>query len=134
MKWAFHFALILISLCGCTHTPIDCARFRKGNFILHYNFKQHTTNFYISRGDSTQTEININTSESSKYTISWVTDCSYETRLVETLFTFPSSKKSYQRALPKKTTIIRTAEDYYIFRTTSAGTNLVLTDTMWVDK
>lgn len=78
--------------------------------------------------------MDLKSGETSKLAIRWTGECDYELRLLETTFDFPDSMQEIRESLPVKTKILSSAEDYYIFQTTRDNSDLVLTDTLWIEK
>lgn len=130
------FSCVALSFLACSSSDKNssCERFRQGKFRYHFRWQNEQTDFLIQRNDSVQTEMDLKSGETSKLAIRWTGECDYELRLLETTFDFPDSMQEIRESLPVKTKILSSAEDYYIFQTTRDNSDLVLTDTLWIEK
>ena len=138
LKKAFHLVFGLASLtvlsCAFSKDKKGCEQFKSGRFKFHPKGSPDDFYFSIQRNDSTQIEFDKNSGRSAKYSIKWTEECKYELLLLEISYSRTDAQNQISKTNPMKTEIISWANDYYVFRTTRDDTNLVLVDTMWVEK
>ncbi len=139
MKILFIFISLLV-FAGCTSkkTDIDCQKFRNGRFKLID--EPLTTSYIITRNDSIQTELDLESNITSRFRVKWIDECSYKTLYLDqdkmesdldsaTAAIFEEIKKA-----PTIITITTTGEDYYIFKARVNDQDLKYSDTIWVMK
>lgn len=133
MRFSLFFVLYLLISCADKEEK-DCSRFKTGKFI--YFIKFQNTKYLVERNDSFQTETNQITGSVNKYEIKWLDECSYELKFISKVpeDTAPNEMMNKTRAIPLKTTILKSTEDYYVFEAKKEGIPMVLRDTMWVKK
>ena len=64
--------------------------------------------------------------------VTWRDACTYELRLLTSTKPFSDSIQHYRKTVPLQTQILVATDSYYIFRCWRDGSDLVLTDTLWV--
>lgn len=133
-NYKLFFALLLITFicfsCQNKNTNKDCSQFKNGNFI----WKSKNASFSIIRKDSIQIEKEIGTNYYSKLFVSWIDDCHYEVKILESTYPFPDSIKEMRKKIILKTEIMSGTSDFYIFKSQSNQSSKIMIDTMWVDK
>jgi hypothetical protein len=60
---------------------LKCREFRTGRFML--NDKKIDRKYVIERNDTLQIETELNTGDTSKYKVTWVSDCEYQLNILE---------------------------------------------------
>jgi len=90
--------------------------------------------FLIQRKDSIQIETNKKAGTFTKLSVKWTSDCTYETRLIESNMPFPDSIQEMRKKVPLKVEIVKCASDYYVFRAKRDNDDYVMIDTLFVEK
>jgi hypothetical protein len=91
---------------------MDCSRFKTGSFVFHNRFTE--TNILINRNDSIQTSIDEKTGIGNKCRVQWTSDCEYDlTFLAFIIHGKDTTVGSFENA-KGKTTILTTANNYYV--------------------
>ena len=112
----------------------DCSRFKSGNFVYHIKGQGDDFSFFINRNDSIQTEVNSKTGDISKVKVTWIDDCNYELRFLESTAIYVEPILSLRKNSVLKNEIVSSTNDYYIFKTTQDNSEIIFTDTLWIMK
>lgn len=118
-------------LLGQSKNP-DCRKIKNGTFYFYpVNSKKQ---FAIVRKNLIQEEINLKTSDTSFWKISWKDDCMFNLKLIRKSQPMSDEEKSFYYSHTTFGKVISVAKDYYVFK---AGLDSItnpkaLTDTLWV--
>lgn len=126
-------AILLNASCQVKNAREGCERFRNGKFIFKLKGQPFPVNFLIERKDSLQYETETISGKTSKLSVKWTGNCSYEMKMLETSFNLPDSIQRIRRTVPFNTEIISWTKEYYIFKS-ARGNAPALTDTMWISE
>jgi hypothetical protein len=113
-------SLLLLLFLGFATSPLlaqeptasECKQFRTGTFYV-----KNMPNIVITRDDKFQTETDPATGKYVKMSVTWISDCTYELRLVKT--TIKKDKKMWKKMKVLTVTITDTDETSYKFSATS---------------
>jgi hypothetical protein len=109
---------ILVASCG----QETCRDFKTGTFL--YNPQTAgIPSFDVMRVGTIQTEINRSTGDSSTLAVTWLDDCTYTLRIIESDVVYPDSLMKMMDTTVVKTTILSWTSDYYIFESQSNVSN-----------
>jgi hypothetical protein len=123
---AVHTLFLLLS---CTSSKNSkCDQFKAGNFEYHSNGMLYA----ITREDTVQTELNKLNGDITQNSIKWISDCTYELRLLESTAVYPDSIKELRMASTLTVEIVSFTDLYYIYQSKSDVADRVMTDTLWV--
>lgn len=113
------YALVLALFAGACSQPIppeDCKRFMTGTFVFEGT---SGAGFKIVRTADKQTETNLSTGETSKWSVSWTDDCTY----VITFRERSSSRPTLHNQITVK--FVKAVGDLLYFDTYADGQNLL---------
>jgi hypothetical protein len=88
--------------------------------------------YAITREDTVQTELNKLNGDITQNSIKWISDCTYELRLLESTAVYPDSIKELRMASTLTVEIVSFTDLYYIYQSKSDVADRVMTDTLWV--
>ena len=88
--------------------------------------------YEINRNDKFQSEVNLSTGDTTTLNIDWVEDCKYRLRFVKTTEKISSVELEFKKAMLLECEVLKTHDDYYVFRTSTTGNSAFLQDTMWI--
>ena len=130
------FSLLLFSLILLSFTNIypDCRAVKNGTF--HFYKGKEGYHSIIVRKDSLQTEVNLNTGDSSYWRIRWISDCQFTcTYLSGSAIKSPEEIDFYKRSV-LKFNIEKISDLYYTFdaQLTFENNTRNFSDTMWLNK
>lgn len=125
-------AAVFCANCAFNSTEPDCKRFRTGGFFYHSKIDNSHT--IIERNDSIQTELSVETGSIVKARIIWTSACEYELHYRNQSSNSSDSIVSALKVRPLKTVILETGKDYYVFKSTMDGVDMVLIDTLKILK
>lgn len=116
---------------GCTPPEKkDCAQFKKGSFV----YRSQGMQFAINRADTIQTEVDKTSGAITKTSVRWISDCSYELKLLE----MSAAPNDSIAAIAKKVTVTvsieRWTDKYYTYRATVNDKGPAVIDTLWIVK
>lgn len=117
------FYLCICSTCLLAQEPA-CKDFKTGTFVL--SNQEMGRDYRIIRNDSIQTEMVLNTGQSSKFRVKWLDDCTYELRIIEG----PSEVMEFYKDKILKVTILATKGNEYTFEAQSPGLDYKSTQTI----
>jgi hypothetical protein len=112
----------------------ECSRYKKGTFYYHLKISDSDYSYTIYRNDSTQIEQTDKTGYRARYRMRWLTNCSYELRLIDQTEPITKELLEIKMKMVIKTTILQGNSSYYLFRSTSSLSTNILTDTIWLRK
>jgi hypothetical protein len=123
----FFFPLILLG----QSKSADCGSVRKGIFYLYPQKSQ--TKFAIMRSDSTQEEVNLITTDTSYWKVSWQNDCMFNLKFIRKSHPISDGEKNFYNSHTTVFKILSVTKDYYTFKAglDSIATTNPLTDTLW---
>ena len=116
--------------CHLKKNDKNCERFKNGKFLYHSEDANSYT--IITRTDSIQTERDSATGKILYSKIKWLGPCEYELRLWKGSAPFSDTVYEYLRSYPVNTKIVKAENEYYIFESTTEGSDVKLIDTMKV--
>lgn len=125
--------ILMLLLAFSEHCLPDCASVKKGNFYFY-----HTTSgksYFISRNDSIQTEIDIETKDTCYLRVNWKTACSFELNYIRA-----TQAVSEELGTTGKSTIVlveisKVTKDYYVSTASIPADNFRgAPDTLWRKK
>lgn len=130
----FSFMLANLLLLGFTKINTDCKAVKNGTFHFYKdNGRYHSI---VIRKDSLQTEVNLNTGDSTFWRIRWISDCQFAcTYLSGSAIKSPEEIDFYKRSI-LKFNINKTSDLYYTFDAmlTFDNNTKSFSDTMWLNK
>ena len=131
MKFSsWRLSIILVALSSCNSIPHnDCKSFREGTFKMYS--KSDNSYIIIHREDSIQTETIMKTGNSVKWKVIWKNDCEYSLQFINTNY----ARKNEGEKVPTLTyEIIKTSDNYYIFKEEFHLFKEGFIDTLWISK
>ncbi len=114
---------VTFSLSAQEPTASECKQFRTGTFYV-----KSQPNIVITRDDKFQIETDPATGKYVKMSVTWISDCTYQLRLVKT--TVKGDKKNWKKIKVLTVTITSTGENSYRFSATSPAFNEPATGTI----
>ncbi len=123
----FFFPLMLLG----QSKSADCGSVRKGIFYFYPPKSQ--TKFAIVRSDSTQEEVNLLTTDTSFWRISWQNDCMFNLKFVRKSHAISNEEKDFYNSHTLSVKILSVTKDYYTFKADMdpSATKNPLVDTLW---
>lgn len=122
-------ALIVLVVLNCT-LPKEktCDQFKIGDF----EYRSNGLLYLIGRGDTVQTEVNKANGDITKNSIKWISNCSYQLRILESNSIYLDSINKLRMASTLTVEILRWTDDYYIYKSQSDLVDHVVIDTLWI--
>ncbi len=111
-----------------------CDQYRNGTFYYHFKINEKISQYTVTRNDSMQIEANDKTGDIAKYSIRWIDNCSYELKFIGGSKILPEELLNLKKTMVVQTTILSGTTEYYLFKSTTNLTKLVLSDTIWLKK
>ena len=110
-----------------------CKKVKTGNFYF-YPAKSSNT-FLISRNDSLQKEINLQTMDTSFWKLEWKTPCSFTLTFLKKTGKVSEEERTFLKSNRTVIEILEITKDYYVFKGWLDNvTAPSITDTLWMKK
>ena len=81
-----------------------------------------------------QTEKNQQTGAISTFTLAWIGPCTYELHPLESTEPYSPAIQAMRKRSPLRTEILSYTNTYCIFKSQRAGSDFIITDTLWIKK
>lgn len=124
--------LILVSLfTNCQLEQQNCDSLKKGNFYFYPSGSG--LKYKIIRQDSIQTEIRLNTGDTSCWKVQWIENCRFTIKFL--YGSNPEVTKSLSNSHIIVMQILEIKKNYYVFRASrdSITSTFHITDTLWMN-
>jgi hypothetical protein len=131
INFIIYFFSPLIILGQPTATNADCSRVKNGNFYFYPVNTQK--GFRVDRKGAVQSEINLETRDTSFWKVNWENDCAFDLKFIRKSQAISDDEKSFYSAHVTVFKILSVTKDYYVFKAglDSITDKSVLTDTLW---
>ncbi len=108
-----------------------CSKVKNG--IFHYYQNNGKFHSLIVRKDSLQTEINLNTNDTSYWRIQWISECAFTCKFISSTKQMPKPEYEFYKSSSLKFNIMGTSKEYYLYNAVFTANNYskVLNDTIW---
>lgn len=115
-----------------TNKKPPCSQFKNG--VFHYYQNNGKFHSLVIRKDSLQTEINLNTNDTSNWRIQWVSDCEFTCKFISSTKNMSKPENDFYKSSFLKFSIVSATKDYYLYNAVFTANNYskVFNDTMWV--
>ena len=131
IKITFIVAYTLLCLSFLFPVP-KCDSIKSGRF--HIYSKNPTAHFILIRKDSLQTEINLNTGDTSFWKVEWTSDCNYNCKYISAVKEKSPEEEEFYKSSGVKFSITKITENYYLYD--ALFSSLLITksysDTVWL--
>lgn len=109
----------------------SCDKVRTGTFYFYP--ATNKKGFVISRKKDVQSEINLTTSDTSIWRISWKNKCDFTLTFISKTLPLSSEDEGFYRAHTIAVRVMKVAKDYYVFQggIDSIDNSTTTTDTLW---
>jgi hypothetical protein len=110
----------------------ECGSVKNGRFHFYQNNGQYHS--IVIRKDSLQTEVNLNTGDSTFWRIAWVSDCQFTCSYISGSKIKSKEELDFYKKSTLIINILKTSKEYYTYNAffTSENNSRSLSDTMWL--